>query len=282
MKGIMIQGTASSVGKSLIATVCCRLFYEDGYHVAPFKAQNVTHHFYTNIQGEKIAKSQAIQARAAKTEPSVLMNPTSLTLGNDQSEVILLGKTKGRFEKTDNPNAIYDKWINVIQSSLEQLSRQYDLLVLEGAGSPVELNLKERDVSNMKTAALADVPVLLVADIHRGGAFASIVGTLELLEPAERERVKGIIINKFQGDRARFHDGIKLMEERTALPVLGVLPFMDHDIEEEDDKVLLLNDSNATPSSLPADHQIDQIAQKMKQHLDWKQIKEIVDQWDKR
>src|SRR5699024_4844286 len=152
MKGIMIQGTASSVGKSIIAVVFCRLLYESGYRVAPFKAQNVTQHFYINTQGEKIAKSQAIQAKAAKTEVSTFMNPTSLTLGSQKSEIVLLGKEAGTFEGTEDNKSVYEKWIKTIQTSLDHLHKQYDLLVIEGAGSPVELNLKDRDVANTTTA----------------------------------------------------------------------------------------------------------------------------------
>lgn len=279
MKGIMIQGTASSVGKSLIATVLCRLFYEEGFLVAPFKAQNVTHHFYINTNGEKIAKSQAIQARAANTEPSVLMNPTSLAFGSCQSEVNVFGKPDGAFSR--NSKSVYEGWITAIQSSLHQLEKQYDLLVLEGAGSPVELNLKERDVSNMKTAELADVPVLLVADIQKGGVFASIAGTLALLEPEEMERVKGIIINKFHGDKAQFQDGISLIEQISQLPVLGVLPHTVHCMKEEDDTVLLADNSQANTSNLPTDEEIDHLTQKMKRHLNWDRILEIAEQWDK-
>ncbi|HLR52565.1 MAG TPA: cobyric acid synthase [Candidatus Avamphibacillus sp.] len=282
MKGIMIQGTASSVGKSLIAVAFCRLLYESGYQVAPFKAQNVTQNFHINSQGEKIAKSQAIQAKAAKTKASTFMNPTSLTLGEQKSKVILLGKEAGIFKRTKNHKYVYEKWIKTIQTSLDQLHKQYDSLVIEGAGSPVELNLKDQDVANMKTAELADVPVILVADINKGGAFASIVGTLELLTPEERKRVKGIIINKFQGKKSLFQNGIRLMEQKTNLPVLGVLPYIDHDIEEEDNMDLLDKNCNATTSSLPTDDQIESLAQKMKQHLNWEQIIEIIEQWDMR
>lgn len=281
MKGIMIQGTASSVGKSLITTALCRLFSKEGYLTAPFKAQNVTSNFYVNDKGEKIAKSQSIQAIAAYTAPSPLMNPSSLSLGSKQSASILLGKSAEPPIDLQSDTA-FEKWIHAIQFSLEKLSRQYDLLVAEGAGSPVELNLKARDAANMKTAELAGVPVLLVADIDRGGVFASVKGTLELLPPEERERVKGIIINKFHGDTSRFRAGAALMEQITGLPVLGVMPYLEHAIEEEDDPALLANDTKASTSSLPSDEQIEDLAQKMKQHLDWKQIVDIAEQWDER
>ena len=279
MKGIMVQGTSSSVGKSLVATALCRLFYNEGFRVAPFKAQNVTPHFYINKGGEKIAKSQAIQAKAAQTKPSVLMNPTSLTFGTNQSEINLLGKSEGKFHGKDHSNSAYETWIKVIQSSLHQLEKQYNLIVAEGAGSPVELNLKAHDVANMKTAELADVPVLLVADINKGGVFASITGTLALLEPEEMKRVEGIIINKFHGDKAQFQDGISLIEQISQIPVLGVLPYIEHNIEEEDDAVLLADDPGANTSSLPSDQEIDYLAHQMRQHLDWDRILGIVEQW---
>lgn len=278
MKGIMIQGTASSVGKSLIATAFCRLLYESGYKVAPFKAQNLTRHFYIGPAGEKVAPSQAIQAKAAHTSVSAFMNPTSLMLGSGKSDLILLGKEAGKFEGVSSHQSVYETWLKTIQTALKHLHKHYDVLVIEGAGSPVEINLKDRDVANMKTAELADVPVLLVTDINKGGAFASIIGTLELLEPAERERVKGIIINKFQGDPKLFQEGIRLMEQKTNLPVLGVLPYIDHDIEEEDD---MEQSVKANVATLPADEDIEFLAQQMKQHLDWEQIIAIIEQWDR-
>lgn len=281
MKGIMIQGTASSVGKSLITTALCRLFYQEGYCTTPFKAQNVTSNYYMNDQGENIAKSQAIQAIAAHTVPSFLMNPTSLRLGSTQSASFILGKSAETPDQLDEEST-YEKWIHAIQFSLEKLGRQYDLIVAEGASSPVELNLKTRDAANMKVAELADVPVLLVSDIDRGGVFASVKGTLELLLPEERERVKGIIINKFRGDTDRFRDGVILMEQITGLPVLGVLPYLEHDIEEEDDPALLTDDPPAGTLSLPTDEQIEDLAQTMKQHLDWQQFVDIAEQWDSR
>ena len=210
------------------------------------------------------------------------MNPISLTFGSHKSDVNLLGKSAGEFHDKNHLKTVYESWINVIQSSLHQLEKQYNLLVAEGAGSPVELNLKEYDVANMKMAEIADIPVLLVADINKGGVFASITGTLALLEPEETERVKGIIINKFHGDKAQFQDGIELIEQKTQLPVLGVLPYMEHNIEEENDAVLLATDANVNASSLPADEEIYHLAQQMKQHLDWNRILEIAGQWYKR
>lgn len=276
MKGLMIQGTASGVGKSIISIALCRLFYREGYQVAPFKAQNITRHLYTLSNNEKIAKSQVIQAKAAHAASNVYMNPTSLAIDKGRTDMFVLGKRVETLKKQMEPTEKYDLWLQAVETSLHVLKKQYEFLVLEGAGSPVELNLKKTDVANMKAAELADVPVILVADIHRGGAFASIVGTLALLEREERKRVKGIIINKFHGDKALFQDGINLLETKTSLPVLGVIPFIEHTIEEEDSS----DQPETFKTSLPTEQQLDMLATNIKQHLDWGKLIEITEQWD--
>lgn len=281
LKGIMLQGTASNVGKSLLATAFCRLFSDDGFSVAPFKAQNMTHNFRVLDHGKKLATSQVIQAEAARIEPSTWMNPILLTIGsNSRSDIVLFGKTVGTLDGLSN-GELHKKWLGTIRDALFQLNKSYDLLVLEGAGSPVELNLQESDVANMKTAKLADVPVLLVADVNRGGVFASLIGTLELLKPEERERVTGIIINKFQGDVALFQDGVRLIEERTGIPVFGVIPYVKHDIEDEDALTSIENPNQYHFSSLPSDEQIDHFAQTVKEHIDWPRIKQMVSEWNR-
>ncbi|MEH6995848.1 cobyric acid synthase [Neobacillus drentensis] len=242
MKGVMIQGTASDVGKSLIVTALCRLFANDGVKVVPFKSQNMSNNSYVTKDGKEIGRAQGIQAEAAKIEATVWMNPILLKpRSNQDSEVVYLGKSLKTLSGRGYRDTFYEKGLEVIQKSLNQLSSEYELVVIEGAGSPVEINLKDRELVNMKVAELADVPVILVADIDRGGVFASIVGTLELLEPEERQRVAGIIINKFRGDISLFEDGIQWLEKKTGIPVLGVLPYVEKHMIDGEDSLSLSN-----------------------------------------
>jgi adenosylcobyric acid synthase len=236
MKGVMIQGTASDVGKSLIVTALCRMFANDGRRVVPFKSQNMSNNSYVTRDGKEIGRAQGIQAEAAKIDATVWMNPILLKpRSNQDSEIVYLGKSLKTLSGRGYRDTFYEKGLDVIKQSLDQLSSEYELVVIEGAGSPVEINLKDRELVNMKVAELADVPVVLVADIDRGGVFASIVGTLELLEPDERKRVAGVIINKFRGDISLFEDGIDWLEKKTGIPVLGVLPYVEnHMIDGED------------------------------------------------
>ncbi|MDQ0216417.1 adenosylcobyric acid synthase [Oikeobacillus pervagus] len=236
MKGIMIQGTASDVGKSLIATALCRLFYQDGYKVVPFKSQNMSNNSYVTADGKEIGRAQGLQAEAANVEADVLMNPILLKpTGNGRSEIVLFGERVESLSGMDYRKEFYEKGLKAIQGALLKLENVYDCVVIEGAGSSAEINLKDRELVNMKVAELADVPVILVADIDRGGVFASIVGTLQLFTESERNRVKGLIINKFRGDAALFEDGKKWLEDYTGIPVLGVLPYLpNHMVEGED------------------------------------------------
>lgn len=236
MKGVMVVGTSSDVGKSFIATAICRILSNRGIKVAPFKSQNMSNNSYVTVDGKEIGRAQGIQAEAARTEASVWMNPILLKpRSNMEAEVVLLGRAQQVLSGKNYRAHFYEQGLAVIQESLNYLKEKYDAIVMEGAGSPVEINLKSRELVNMKVAEIADVPVILVADIDRGGVFASIVGTLTLLTPKERNRVKGIIINKFRGDIDLFTDGIEWLEEHTKIPVLGVLPYMeDHMIDGED------------------------------------------------
>ncbi|MEH7111212.1 cobyric acid synthase [Neobacillus niacini] len=242
MKGVMIQGTASDVGKSLIVTALCRMFANEGVRVVPFKSQNMSNNSYVTKDGKEIGRAQGIQAEAAKIEADVWMNPILLKPRSDQdAEIVFLGRALKTLSGRRYRETFYEKGLDVIRESLEQLKKQYELVVIEGAGSPVEINLKDRELVNMKVAELANLPVVLVADIDRGGVFASIVGTLELLDPQERQRVVGVIINKFRGDISLFEDGIQWLEKKTGIPVLGVLPYVEnHMIDAEDS--LSLND----------------------------------------
>jgi adenosylcobyric acid synthase len=233
-KVIMIQGTTSNAGKSLITAGLCRIFLQDGYTVAPFKSQNMALNSYITPEGLEMGRAQAVQAEAAGTTPSVLMNPILLKPTNDVgSQIIVCGKSQGNMMATD-----YFKYRgqlrDVILEAYNSLADEYEIIVIEGAGSPAEINLKRDDIVNMGMAEMVDAPVLMVADIDRGGVFASLYGTMELLEPHERARVKGQIINKFRGQLEILTPGLAQLEELTNIPVLGVVPYVNHDIDEED------------------------------------------------
>lgn len=235
MRAIMVQGTASDVGKSVLCTALCRIFYEDGLRVAPFKSQNMALNSYVTEDGKEIGRAQGVQAEAAGVTATVDMNPILLKpKGSRLSEVILHGKRYDDVNYHTYRDSFHQVALGAIRESLERLEKQFDLLVVEGAGSPAEVNLNDREIVNMRIARLLDAPVLLVTDIDRGGAFASLVGTLELLEPEDRQRVKGLIINKFRGAYDLLEPGIRWLEEKTGVPVVGVIPHVDHSIEAED------------------------------------------------
>ncbi|WP_404451238.1 cobyric acid synthase [Virgibacillus necropolis] len=236
MRGVMVQGTASNVGKSWIATGLCRLLANRGVRVAPFKSQNMSNNSYVTVDGKEIGRAQGVQAEAARVEPTVDMNPILLKPTSDQrSEVIIHGTSNKAWSGSAYRTMWYDHGKQAIQQSIQCLEMAYDTLVIEGAGSPVEVNLNDRELVNMSIADLIDVPVILVADIDRGGVFASIIGTLALLPESHLKRVKGMIINKFRGERSLFENGVEWLENYTGLPVLGVIPHLeDHGIEGED------------------------------------------------
>ncbi|KZE38457.1 hypothetical protein AV656_05985 [Bhargavaea cecembensis] len=236
MNGIMIQGTASHVGKSMICTAICRLLADEGIRTAPFKSQNMSA-FTTDIgDGLHISRAQSVQAEAAKIPPVPEMNPIVLKPADDRTaDILLLGRPFGEMDGMEYRERFFRIGMEAIRKSLRVLGDRYDAVVIEGAGSPAEVNLNDREMVNMRVAREADVPVLLVADIERGGVFASVIGTLALLDMQDRNRVKGILINKFRGDIRLFQSGIDFLENHTGLPVLGVLPYMDgHGIQEED------------------------------------------------
>ncbi len=236
MKGIMIQGTSSDAGKSFLVTALCRVFADYGLKTCPFKSQNMSNNSYVTFDGCEIGRAQGVQAEAAREEPNVYMNPILLKPKKDtQSEIVLMGKV---FESQDGKDYYKSftmhEGIQAVRKSLEYIENNYDAIVIEGAGSPVEVNLNDREIVNMRIAREADVPVLLVTDVDRGGSFGSIVGTLQLLGK-DRQRVKGIIFNKFRGDVSLFEDGVKFIENYTGIKVVGVMPFLkDIRIENED------------------------------------------------
>jgi len=234
-KVIMIQGTGSSVGKSVIVTALCRIFYQDGFRVAPFKAQNMALNSFITKDGGEMGRAQVVQAEACGIEPTVDMNPILMKPTSEiGSQIIVRGKPVGNMQAQEYRN-YKSKLISVVEDSFLKLAGNYEVIVIEGAGSPAEINLKEDDIVNMRMAQIADCPILLVGDIDKGGVFAWIVGTLELLTKEERERVRGIIINKFRGDKEILQPGLDYLEKKIKRPVLGVIPyFRDIRIEEED------------------------------------------------
>ncbi|MGN0482044.1 MAG: cobyric acid synthase [Lachnospiraceae bacterium] len=233
-KSIMIQGTMSGAGKSLLAAALCRIFKQDGYRVAPFKSQNMALNSYITKEGLEMGRAQVMQAEAAKIEPQVCMNPILLKPTNDVgSQVIVNGEVQGNMAARGYFS--YKKQlIPQILEAYHKLEAQADIIVIEGAGSPAEINLKENDIVNMGLAELVDAPVLLVGDIDRGGVFAQLLGTLLLLEEKEKARVKGLVINKFRGDQTILDPGIDMLKERTEVPVVGVVPYMQVALEDED------------------------------------------------
>jgi adenosylcobyric acid synthase len=232
---IMVQGTASSVGKSLITTAICRLFRQEGLRVLPFKSQNMALNSFVTPEGGEIGRAQAVQAEAAGVPAHVDMNPILLKPeGDSRSQVVVLGRPIGSLSAAEYHRR-KPELRALIAGCLDRLRRRCDLLVIEGAGSPAEINLRANDIVNMHVAHAADARVLLVGDIDRGGVFAAFVGTLELLEPEERSRVAAFLVNKFRGDRALLEPGLDFLTRRTGLPVLGVLPYLrDLRVADED------------------------------------------------
>ena len=233
-KVLMVQGTMSNAGKSLLCAGLCRIFRQDGLRVAPFKSQNMALNSYATAEGLEMGRAQVVQAEAAGIAPSVRMNPILLKpTDNEGSQVIVNGKPVGNM-KAREYYARKKELVPVIKEAFRSLAAENDVIVIEGAGSPAEINLKENDIVNMGMAAMVDAPVLLVGDIDRGGVFAQLLGTLMLLDDDEKARVKGLVINKFRGDASLLDSGITLLEERGGVPVIGTVPYMDIRIEDED------------------------------------------------
>jgi len=231
----MVQGTGSYVGKSVIATALCRIFKREGYRVAPFKAQNMANNSFVTKDGGEIGRAQAAQAEACEIEPSVLMNPVLLKPTTDVgAQIILFGKPIGMMKAVEY-HAYKKQLLPQVKEALDKLRETYDVVVIEGAGSPAEINLKDADIVNMRVARLARSPVILVGDIDKGGVFAQLVGTMELLPDEEKALVGAFLINKFRGDKSILDPGLDFIEKKTGKKVLGVVPYLkDCEVAEED------------------------------------------------
>jgi adenosylcobyric acid synthase len=240
-KAVMLQGTGSHVGKSVVTAALCRLYARAGYRVAPFKAQNMSNNSFVTAAGGEMGRAQVFQAQAAGVEPTVDMNPILLKPDADtRAQVVRLGQPVDSMDVRGYHDYQHVAW-SAITEAYERLAAEYELIVLEGAGSPAEINLRDRDIVNMKMAAYANAPVILIGDIERGGVFASLVGTMTLLEPDERQRVRAFLINKFRGDASLLDAGLEDLTGRTDVPVLGVLPYVFGLPVDEEDAVVLQN-----------------------------------------
>lgn len=233
---VMLQGTSSHVGKSILTTALCRIFFQEGLKVTPFKAQNMALNSYVTAEGLEMGRAQVAQAEAAMLAPNVDMNPVLLKpTSNSTSQVIINGRPIGNMSAKEYHQGYSLKAFDAVKAALDRLDKNFDMIVIEGAGSPAEVNLKANDIVNMRVAKYLNAPVLLVADIDRGGSLAALVGTLELLDEDERDLVKGLIINKFRGDVSLFTPAIDFLEKKTGKPVLGVIPFIERlGIDDED------------------------------------------------
>lgn len=237
---IMIQGTHSDAGKSAIVTALCRIFAQDGYLTAPFKSQNMALNSYITVDGKEIGRAQGVQAEAAGTTATTDMNPILIKpSGSYKSQIVVHGKVYKNMKAGDYRTSFYDQGIKLIEESYTRLKNNFERIVIEGAGSPAEINLNDRELVNMRVARMTNSPVILVGDIEKGGVFASLVGTLQLLEKQDRHRVIGVIINKFRGDVSLLEPGLSWFEEYTGVPILGVIPYIDNLMIEAEDSVVL-------------------------------------------
>jgi adenosylcobyric acid synthase len=237
---LMIQGTHSDAGKSAIVTALCRIFVQDGFKTAPFKSQNMALNSYITVDGKEIGRAQGVQAEAAGIIATTDMNPILIKpTGNYHSQIVVHGKPFKNMEAGEYREDFFQQGLRLISESYDRLSTSYERIVIEGAGSPAEINLNDRELVNMRVAQLADAPVILVGDIEKGGVFASLVGTIQLLEQEDRKRIIGVIINKFRGDVSLLQPGLTWFEEYSGFPILGVVPYIDDLFIEAEDSVVL-------------------------------------------
>lgn len=277
---VMIQGTASNAGKSMITTALCRIFAQDGYRTAPFKSQNMSLNSFLTESGREIAAAQAVQAEAAKVKADVRMSPILMKpLSDEKSQIIL----NGQVYKNMTAAAYFaekEKFIGIIKAAVKKLKEDYELLVLEGGGNPAEVNLRDRDFVNMKAAEIAEAPVILTADIDKGGVFASIIGTLDLLTEKERARIKGIIINKFRGEPEKFKSGVEIIEKLSGKKVLGVLPYLkDLNLPAEDSlnqEKIKLTAAAEKSSAQKREENYNYLAAEFRKYIDLAEIYQII------
>jgi adenosylcobyric acid synthase len=273
----MVQGTTSGAGKSTIVIGLCRLLSDRGYKVAPFKAQNMSSNFFTTTRGSKMALVQAIQAVAARKEPDAAMNPILLKpLGEYRSTVFL----NGRFYSEMYAKEYYEKFVmqqgfSIVLEALENLRTENDVIIIEGAGSPSEINIAKYDIANMLLAHEVKAPVIIAADIERGGCFASIVGTMQLLKPAHRRTVKGFLINKFRGDITLLAPAIKEVQKITKKRILGIIPKIEFNLPEEDSLIGGVADKAELPRE-SWNWQIDLVAKAIKESIDMERMSKVV------
>ena len=278
MKSLMVQGTSSGAGKSTLVTALCRIFSNKGFSVAPFKSQNMSNYYYKG-DGFEISRAQAIQALGARCEITPDLNPIMLKpLGDYYSHVYLQGKKFKKMHATEYyQKFVRTRGLNIAVKSFQNLQKNNDLIILEGAGSPAEINLARFDIANMKMAEKANSPVLLVSDIDRGGSFASIVGTLTLLDKKYQKLVKGFVINKFRGDVKILTPGFRKIKEKTKKPVIGVIPMSDFDLPEEDSlNVKAKNIAWSKKNLDKIDQEIDKLSKLVYSNLNIKRIEAMI------
>ena len=269
MGAIMVQGTTSSAGKSILCTALCRIFKQDGMKVYPFKSQNMSSKYHKTKDGKMIAIAQALQAWAAGLEPHENMNPILLVPNSDlSSRLIINGDDSGETTSADyfRNKAVLREMITERYKEIESLN---ELVIIEGAGSPAEINLNKDDIVNMGMAKIADAPVILVTDIDRGGSFAAVYGTVMLLEQEDRRRIKGIVFNKFRGDISLLEPGIDMLEKLIDIPVVGIIPYIDLNIEDEDtltDKTKKCEDGSQTREEL--EEELEKLAEVVRANID--------------
>jgi adenosylcobyric acid synthase len=278
MKSLMIQGTASGVGKTTLVAALCRIFSDKGYTVAPFKSQNMSNFGYTTPDFE-ISRAQAIQAIAARCKIESDLNPIMLKpLGNYKSSVYLNGKRYKKMHAKDYySDFVNTKGIKAATDSLFRLQKNNDLVILEGAGSPAEINLQKYDIANMKIAQKANASVLLVADIDKGGSFASLVGTMNLIEKRYQKLIKGFVLNKFRGDIDVLKPGFRKIKQLTKIPVLGTIPMLKMNLPEEDSLNVKAKEIAWTKNNISKiDKELDKLAKIVKKNLDLKKIEMLI------